>query len=401
MLDIRGKYNSAKVFTDVIEQEAIAQIMLLLNQEFTKDSKVRMMPDVHAGTGCTVGTTMTITDKVVPNLVGVDIGCGMLTIKLNDTNIDFAKLDAVIRKYVPSGCNIHEKPLVKQAKNSLSNLRCYSQIDEKRAIHSLGSLGGGNHFIEIDKDKDNNHYLIIHTGSRHLGLEVAKYYQRIAYDTCNHAGKDDVANLIESYKKQGRQREIEQAIITLKNTKRTNIPKDLCYLTGSEMNDYLHDIIIIQDFATENRELIAKQIIEYMNFDVAETFCTIHNYIDVDSMILRKGSISAKLGEKVLIPMNMRDGSLICIGKGNDDWNQSAPHGAGRLMSRGAAKANINLDDYKESMKDIWTTSVNEATIDESPMVYKPMESIIENIIDTVDIVDIIKPVYNFKASDM
>ena len=401
MLDIRGKYNSAKVFTDVIEQEAIAQIMLLLNQEFTKDSKVRMMPDVHAGAGCTVGTTMTITDKVVPNLVGVDIGCGMLTIKLNDTNIDFAKLDAVIRKYVPSGRSIHEKPLVKQAKNSLSNLRCYSQIDEKRAIHSLGSLGGGNHFIEIDKDKDNNHYLTIHTGSRHLGLEVAKYYQRIAYDTCNHAGKDDVANLIESYKKQGRQREIEQAIITLKNTKRTSIPKDLCYLTGSEMNDYLHDIIIIQDFATENRDLIAKQIIEYMNFDVEETFCTIHNYIDVDSMILRKGSISAKLGEKVLIPMNMRDGSLICIGKGNDDWNQSAPHGAGRLMSRGAAKANINLDDYKESMKDIWTTSVNEATIDESPMAYKPMESIIENIADTVDIVDIIKPVYNFKASDM
>ena len=401
MLDIRGKYNSAKVFTDVIEQEAIAQIMLLLNQEFTKDSKVRMMPDVHAGAGCTVGTTMTITDKVVPNLVGVDIGCGMLSIKLNDTNIDFAKLDAVIRKYVPSGHNIHEKPLVKQAKNSLSNLRCYNQIDEKRAIHSLGSLGGGNHFIEIDKDKDNNHYLIIHAGSRHLGLEVAKYYQRIAYDTCNHAGKDDVANLIESYKKQGRQREIEQAIITLKNTKRTSIPKDLCYLTGSEMNDYLHDIIIIQDFATENRELIAKQIIEYMNFDVTETFCTIHNYIDVDSMILRKGSISAKLGEKVLIPMNMRDGSLICIGKGNDDWNQSAPHGAGRLMSRGAAKANINLDDYKESMKDIWTTSVNEATIDESPMAYKPMDSIIENIADTVDIVDIIKPVYNFKASDM
>ena len=401
MLDIRGKYNSAKVFTDVIEQEAIAQIMLLLNQEFTKDSKVRMMPDVHAGAGCTVGTTMTITDKVVPNLVGVDIGCGMLAIKLNDTNIDFAKLDAVIRKYVPSGHNIHEKPLVKQAKNSLSNLRCYNQIDEKRAIHSLGSLGGGNHFIEIDKDKDNNHYLIIHTGSRHLGLEVAKYYQRIAYDTCNYAGKDDIANLIESYKKQGRQREIEQAIITLKNTKRTSIPKDLCYLTGSEMNDYLHDIIIIQDFATENRELIAKQIIEYMNFDVTETFCTIHNYIDVDSMILRKGSISAKLGEKVLIPMNMRDGSLICIGKGNDDWNQSAPHGAGRLMSRGAAKANINLDDYKESMKDIWTTSVNEATIDESPMAYKPMDSIIENIADTVDIVDIIKPVYNFKASDM
>lgn len=401
MLNIEGKYNIAKVFTDYIEQEAIAQIILLLNQEFVKDNKIRIMPDVHAGAGCTIGLTMTIKDKIVPNLVGVDIGCGMLTIKLNDKEINFAKLDDVIRNHVPSGRNIHEKPLVKQPKNPLSNLYCYDNIEEKRAIYSLGTLGGGNHFIEIDKDKDDNHYLVIHTGSRHLGLEVAKYYQRMAFDTCNKAGKADIEKLISDYRKQKRYTEIEQAITTLKNTKRTSIPKDLCYLTGSEMDDYLHDIAIIQYFATENRELIAKQIIEYMNFDVDETFCTIHNYIDIDSMILRKGSISAKAGEKVLIPMNMRDGSLICIGKGNDDWNQSAPHGAGRLMSRGVAKANINLDDYKESMKDIWTTSVNEATIDESPMAYKPMESIIENIADTVDIVDIIKPVYNFKASDI
>ena len=257
-----------------------------------------------------------------------------------------------------------------------------------------------NHFIEVDKDTDGHFYLVIHSGSRHLGLEVAKYYQNLAYNNCNGAGQNDIQNLIKEYKAAGRQREIEQALITLKNTKRTNLPKDLCYLTGSDMKDYIHDMKIMNEFARANRAKMADIIISNMGWHVVEQFTTTHNYIDTDHMILRKGSVSARKDEKLIIPINMRDGSLICIGKGNDDWNQSAPHGAGRLMSRGEARNNVNMDEYKESMKNIWSTSVNESTIDESPMAYKPMKSIIKNIKDTVDIVKIIKPVYNFKASE-
>lgn len=398
MIELRGKYNSCKVFTDLIDNTAISQLTLLMNQEFCKDSKIRIMSDCHAGAGCTIGTTMTIHDKIVPNLVGVDIGCSVTCIKLQETKFDPQKLDDTIRAYIPSGHDIHDKE--HKTYTDIENLRCKNHVDLSRAYRSIGTLGGGNHYLECDKDEEGNLYLCIHSGSRHLGLEVAKYYQQLAYNNCNGASNDDIKQLIATYKAAGRQREIEQAIITLKNTKRTNIPKDLCYLTGSDMDDYIHDMRIMNGFAKANHAKMADIIISNMGWHVVEQFTTTHNYIDTDHMILRKGAVSARKDEKLIIPMNMRDGALICIGKGNDDWNQSAPHGAGRLMSRGEARDQVDMNEYTESMKDIWTTSINESTIDESPMAYKPMESIIENIKDTVDIIKIIKPVYNFKASE-
>ena len=398
MIELRGKYNSCKVFTDLIDNAAISQLTLLMNQEFCKDAQIRIMPDVHAGAGCTIGTTMTIHDKIVPNLVGVDIGCSVTCIQIQETEFDPQKLDNIIRSYIPSGHNIHNKEY--RTYTDIENLRCKNHVDLSRAYRSIGTLGGGNHYLELDKDDEGNLYLCIHSGSRHLGLEVAKYYQDLAYNNCNGASNDDIKQLIAEYKASGRQREIEQALITLKNTKRTSIPKDLCYLEGSDMADYIHDMRIMNGFAKANHAKMADIIISNMGWHVVEQFTTTHNYVDTDHMILRKGSVSARKDEKLIIPMNMRDGSLICIGKGNDDWNQSAPHGAGRLMSRGEARDNVNMDEYKESMKDIWSTSVCAATIDESPMDYKPMESIIENVKDTVDIIKIIKPVYNFKASE-
>ena len=398
MLELRGKYNETKVFTDLIDESAISQLTLLLNQEFVKDSKIRIMPDVHAGAGCTIGTTMTIHDKIVPNLVGVDIGCGMLCTELKDADFDPEKLDRIIREFIPSGHEIHDN----EDKNftKLNELYCKNHVDLSRALRSIGSLGGGNHFVEIDKDENGKLYLVIHSGSRHLGLEVANYYQNMAYNNCNKSSKEEVQALINSYKQAGRQREIEKALIAMKNTKRTNIPKDLCYIEGDDMTHYIHDMKIMNDFAKANRQKMADIIISKMNWNVTESFSTIHNYVDTDHMILRKGSVSARKDEKLIIPMNMRDGSLICIGKGNNEWNQSAPHGAGRLMSRGEAREQVGMEEYRASMKNIWSTSVCEATIDESPMAYKPMESIIENVKDTVDIVNIIKPVYNFKASN-
>lgn len=398
MIELRGKYNSCKVFTDLIDDAAISQLILLMNQEFCKNSKIRIQPDVHAGAGCTIGTTMTIHDKIVPNLVGVDIGCSVTCIQIQEKTFDPQKLDNIIRSCIPSGHDIHDEEC--NAYTDIENLKCKNHVDLSRAYRSIGTLGGGNHYLEVDKDNEENIYLCIHSGSRHLGLEVAKYYQELAYNNCNGASNDDVKQLIAEYKAAGRQREIEQALITLKNTKRTGIPKDLCYLEGSDMENYIHDMRIMNGFAKANHAKMADIIISNMGWHIAEQFTTTHNYIDTDHMILRKGAVSARKGEKLIIPMNMRDGSLICIGKGNDDWNQSAPHGAGRLMSRGEARDNINITEYKKSMKDIWSTSVCEATIDESPMAYKPMESIIENIKDTVDIVKIIKPVYNFKASE-
>ena len=400
MLEIKGRYNTAKVFTDVIDSESIAQITLLLNQEFMKDSKVRMMPDVHAGAGCTVGTTMTVKDKIVPNLVGVDIGCGMMTIQIKEKEIDFEKLDKVIHEKVPSGFSINEKPH-RFAKNiPFESLFCKGNIDRNKAEKSIGSLGGGNHFIEVDKDSDGNLYLVIHTGSRHLGLEVANFYQRAGYDALNGASKEDIDALVADLKSKGKHREIEKAIKTLKNTKRTSIPKDLCYVEGDLFNQYIHDMRIIQEFAFLNREAIADVILSSMGWDSVDKFTTVHNYIDTDNMILRKGSVSAREGEKLLIPINMRDGSLICIGKGNDDWNQSAPHGAGRLMSRSQARQNLSLDEFQETMQGIYSTSVGRDTIDESPMAYKSMEDIVNNIGDTVDVIKVIKPIYNFKAGE-
>ena len=391
MIELKAKFNNAKVFTDNIDAETISQIMLLLNQEFAKDNKIRIMPDTHAGSGCVIGTTMTIKDKIVPNLVGVDIGCGMHAVKLKEKEIDLSALDEVIEKYIPSGANIHE---LMASPYDLDDI--IAPIDKERARRSIGTLGGGNHFIEVNRDSEGYLWLVIHTGSRHLGIEICKHYQDLAYKTLKGRG-DVVKDIIEKLKAEGRQREIESATKTIKE-KEITIPKDLCYLEGDNFKNYIHDMNLAQKYALTNRMHIADGIMRLLFLHEEERFDTIHNYIDIDNMILRKGAISAQAGEKVIIPMNMRDGSLICVGKGNPDWNYSAPHGAGRVMSRSKAKETINMHDFKDSMKDIYSTSVVESTIDEAPMAYKPMDEIIENIKDTVDVIDIIKPIYNFKA---
>lgn len=398
MLELQGKYNTAKVFTDVIGQESIAQIILLCNQEFTEGLRIRMMPDVHAGSGCTVGTTMTIKDKIVPNLVGVDIGCGMETVRLQEQDIDVRKLDRLIYDKIPSGFAIREKkhPYVKKLK--LDKLKCFHHIDLLRAEKSLGTLGGGNHFIEADRDEKGNIYLVIHSGSRHLGLEVAKYYQNAGYHKLNKSSDEDVQKLIQTLKKQGRQREIEGEVKKLRATKTTNVPKELAYVEGELFQDYVHDMQLIQEFAMLNRKAMMEELVRGMDVHVAEEFTTIHNYLDTKNMILRKGAVSAQRGEKLLIPINMRDGSLICRGKGNEDWNYSAPHGAGRLMSRSKAKELFSLEEYEIEMKGIYSTSVNRETLDECPMAYKGMDDIVNNIGDTVEVEAVIKPIYNFKA---
>lgn len=397
-----------KIFTDDIEQEAINQINELLDQEAFKDSKIRIMPDVHAGKGCVIGFTGNLGDKVIPNIVGVDIGCGMLCVELGNIDLDLERLDKIIREYVPSGFEVHDERKYKFLE--LQDLKCYRELkDTKRLERSIGTLGGGNHFIEIDIDEDNNKYLVIHTGSRNLGKQVAEYYQELANQLCNYnigEYKEKQQELIKTYKEHDRKQEIQSALIKLKEEYKIDhkkIPKDLAYLEGQYRKDYLHDMKICQEFASFNRKNIAIEIMKHLNCALSfpgNNFETIHNYISFEDNIVRKGAISAKKDEMVLIPMNMRDGCIIGVGKGNDDWNQSAPHGAGRIMSRMKAKETFNLDEYKESMKDIYTTSVNKNTIDEAPFVYKPMQEIIDNIGDTVDIIKIIKPIYNFKASD-
>lgn len=393
MIELQGKYNKCKVFTNNIDNETISQLINLLNQEFVKDNQIRIMPDTHAGKGCVIGTTITITDKIVPNLVGVDIGCGMLAIKLKDKNIDLPNLDSVIRKYVPSGFNIHNSAI---ADSHAADI--IAPVDVDKAYKSLGTI-----------DKDGNYWLVIHTGSRHLGIEVCDYYQNLAYENLKlkeHNGKtlnELTKELVRTYTNAGRQKEISNALAKLRaDYKETHIsiPFELAYLEGQTMDNYLHDMKLTQEHARINRETIASQIIKHAKLTPIESFDTIHNYIDTDNMILRKGSISAQAGERVIIPLNMRDGSLICTGKGNPDWNYSAPHGAGRILSRSKAKDTVSMDAYRESMKGIYTTSVNTGTIDESPFVYKPAEEIIENIKDTVEIIDAIKPIYNFKASE-
>jgi RNA-splicing ligase RtcB len=399
MIELKGKYNEAKIFTDVVDEAAISQVLLLLNQEFVSESKIRLMPDIHAGAGCTIGTTMTITDKVVPNLVGVDIGCGMETIKIMESHIELQKLDKLIYDKIPSGFNVREKTHRYFDEINLEDLFCYKHIDTRRAEKSLGTLGGGNHFIEANKDDEGNIYVVVHSGSRHLGLEVANYYQEEGYKSLNGSTKLDIDALIAELKAQGREREIQKSVTTLKNTKRTNIPKQLAYVSGELFEHYIHDMKIVQRYAELNRQAMIDEIIKGMKIHVVDQFTTIHNYIDAEVMILRKGAVSARKDEKLLIPINMRDGSLICVGKGNDDWNQSAPHGAGRLMSRSVAKESFTVSEFKKQMSGIYTTSVNKDTLDECPMAYKGMNDIMNNIGDTVEIVKIIKPIYNFKAS--
>ena len=397
MFDLNGKYATARIFTNNVENEALSQIYELCNQEFVKDCKVRIMPDVHAGKGCTIGTTMEIKDKVVPNLVGVDISCGVLCIKLKEKEIDFKKLDNIIRKYVPSGMNVRDKAIDSSEirKIGLQKLKCINHINMDRAEKSLGTLGNGNHYIEIDVDEEKNLYLVIHSGSRYLGKQVAEYYQKVAINNLTNNTKEKIA-LIQKLKNEGREKEIECA---LKIFDKPKIPSYLAYLEGIHLKNYLHDVGIIQEYANMNRKTMAKEIITRMGLSIEEEFTTCHNYIDLDHMILRKGAVSAQKGERLIIPMNMRDGSIIGIGKGNPDWNYSAPHGAGRIMSRSKAKATVDLKEFEKSMEGIWTSSVNKNTIDESPMVYKPIEEIKENIKDTVEIEKIIKPVYNFKAN--
>jgi len=398
MIELKGKYNEAKIFTDVVDEASISQVLLLLNQEFVSGSKIRLMPDIHAGAGCTIGTTMTVTDKIVPNLVGVDIGCGMETIRIKESHIELQKLDKLIYEKIPSGFNVREKTHRYYEEINLEDLCCIKHIDPRRAEKSLGTLGGGNHFIEANKDSEGKIYIVVHSGSRHLGLEVANYYQEEGYKLLNGSAKKDIDNLIADLKSQGREREIQKAIAALKNTKRTDIPKQLAYVSGELFEQYIHDMKIVQRYAELNRQAMMDEIIKGMKIHVTEQFTTIHNYIDTKAMILRKGAVSAKEGEKLLIPINMRDGSLICAGKGNDDWNQSAPHGAGRLMSRSAAKESFTVSEFKQQMNGIYTTSVNRDTLDECPMAYKGMSDIVDNIGDTVDVIQVIRPIYNFKA---
>ena len=400
MLEIKGKVNTAICYASVIEEEAIEQIRRMCDYEFTAGSRIRIMPDVHAGKGCTIGTTMTITDKAVPNIVGVDIGCGMYTVKLGKTDIDFAKFDEAAH-FIPSGMNVWEG---RQEHFDLEQLRCYRDLkDTKRLERSLGTLGGGNHFIEIDESADGEKYLVIHSGSRNLGKQVAELYQKLAVDLSK--GKEEYFKkrdeIIRTYKEKGKRKEIQAALKKIAwEQKESLIPEDLCFLYGSYLEDYLHDVEVCQRFARRNREKMAEILLERTGIAAGEAFHTIHNYIDTEEMILRKGAIAAHAGEKILIPINMRDGSVLAVGKGNAEWNYSAPHGAGRIMSRKAAKDKLSLEEYRETMKGIYTTSVNEATLDEAPMAYKSLDDIIDVIRDSVDIIDVMKPVYNFKASD-
>lgn len=402
MLEIKGKINTAICYAKVIEKEAVNQIQRMCDYKLVERSQVRIMPDVHAGKGCTIGTTMTVKDKVCPNIVGVDIGCGMYTVKLTDKTLDYEKIDEACH-YIPSGKNVWEG---RMERFDLTEFRCYRSLkDTRRLERSLGTLGGGNHFIEVDKASDGSFYLVIHSGSRNLGKQVAEIYQQLAVDL--HAGKEKYFirrdEIIRSYKAEGRRTEIQNALKKLEKeyiSRTLDAPEDLCWLYGSFLEDYLHDVEICQRFARRSRERMAEIILDRTGMSSAEAFHTIHNYIDTGEMILRKGAIAAHAGEKVLIPINMRDGSIIAIGRGNAEWNYSAPHGAGRIMSRSMAKKTVNIDEYKEAMAGIYTTSVNESTIDESPMVYKSLEDIIDVIDESVDIIDIIKPVFNFKAAD-
>lgn len=395
MKELKGKYATAKIFTDRVDDKSIEQVKALLDQEFLTGSKIRMMPDIHAGAGCTIGTTMTVGGRVCPNLVGVDIGCGMLTVKLPAfSDLDFDKLDRVIREHIPAGFNIRDGAHALYMNTRVGELLCYDSIDVDRAKRSIGTLGGGNHFIEIDRDDDGYLYLVVHTGSRHLGVEVAEYYQNWGYETMKQEYKNRRQYLIDRLKEEGREREIPTFLSELK----FDTPKDLCPIGGKLFESYIHDMEIVQEYAKWNRLAIADEILFKMGWETIDDFETVHNYIDTGDMILRKGAVSAKEGELLLIPINMRDGSLICRGKGNPDWNYSAPHGAGRLYGRMEAKRRFSMEEYRESMDGIFTTSVGDDTLDECPMAYKPMEAIVDNIGDTVDILKVIKPVYNFKS---
>ena len=406
MQEVKGKYNTAKVFTDVVDEKSLQQIKGLCDQEFTSGAKIRLMPDVHAGAGCTIGTTMTIKDKICPNLVGVDIGCGMETLRIKadsevSRNFNGADLDKIIRKNIPSGFNIRKFPHAFVEQVEWDNIK--GRYNKKRALLSLGTLGGGNHFIEADRDDEGNLYIVVHSGSRHAGLEIADYYQEQAWRQLNGNAEEDCRKLIERLKAEGKEQEIQEKLEELKAQISTDIPKDLAYVSGELFDDYINDMRIMQHFAMLNRKAMIQSIsigLRIKQEDIIEQFTTIHNYIDTEKMILRKGAVSAQKGEKLLIPINMRDGSLICVGKGNEDWNCSAPHGAGRVMSRNKARKELSLEEFKAEMSGIWSSTVNLETIDEAPMAYKTMDDIVANIDPTAEIVKVIKPIYNYKAAE-
>ncbi len=407
MFEIKGTKNTAICYAKVVEESAIEQIRRMCDYDCSVGSQIRIMPDVHAGKGCTIGTTMTITDRVVPNVVGVDIGCGMYTVELGKVDIDLAVFDAFAHS-IPSGRNVWPG---RMEEFDLTTLCCYRELnDTRRMVRSLGTLGGGNHFIEIDEAGDGTKYLVIHSGSRSLGKQVAEYYQKIAINLDRGYGEfmKEREEIIRTYKEQGRKSEIRDALKLREQLMskegiikaKPNNPRDLCYLTGEYLQRYLHDVEICQAFARRNRELMAEILLEKNGLTAGEAFHTIHNYIDTNEMILRKGAISARKGEKVLIPINMRDGSVLAVGRGNPEWNYSAPHGAGRVMSRYDAKRNLSLEEYQKEMADVFTTSVSRKTLDEAPMAYKSLEDIIDVIRDSVDVIDVMKPVYNFKAAE-
>lgn len=406
MKEVTGKYNTAKVFTDTVDEGSLQQVKLLCDQEFTEGSKIRLMPDVHKGAGCTIGTTMTIKDKIVPNLVGVDIGCGMETLMIHKDseaakNFDPAQLDMIIRKNIPCGFDIRKFPHRFVEEVEWDKIK--GTYNKKRAQLSLGTLGGGNHFLECDRDEEGNLYIVVHSGSRHAGLEIAEYYQDMAWCQLNGKTKADMDAMIAELKAAGRQSEIEEKRVEMNAQIKTSIPKDLAYVSGYLFDDYINDMKIMQHFAMLNRKAMIETIsigLHLKRDEIVDQFTTIHNYIDTENMILRKGAVSAKKGEKLLIPINMRDGSLVCIGKGNEDWNCSAPHGAGRVMSRMKAKKELSMEEFKAEMSGIYSTTVSKETLDEAPMAYKTMDDIVENIGPTADIVNVIKPIYNFKAAE-
>jgi tRNA-splicing ligase RtcB (3'-phosphate/5'-hydroxy nucleic acid ligase) len=399
VIKVTGNQTEAKVFSNYPQETALDQIKELCNQPFLKDTKIRIMPDYHAGKGCVIGTTIQLKDKVVPNLVGVDVGCGVFTVKLQDKKVDFNKLDQVIRKQVPSGQELHSEETVQLTSTSFpatENFKANHILSQGKAEYSLGTLGGGNHFIEVSVDEEGCHYLTIHTGSRYVGSKIAQYYQKLAISKLR---QQDVDGIINQLKQEGRHSEIQNAIKSYKE-KNPVIPDDLAYLQGEDFHDYIHDMRLAQGFAKANREEIAKTIIRSMGFEELDSFDTVHNYIDTENMILRKGAVSAQAAERLIIPINMRDGSILAIGKGNPEWNYSAPHGAGRVLSRTKASKTLSMEEFQQTMKGIWTTSVSIETLDEAPMAYKPIQEILEKIEETAEIIGIIKPVYNFKASE-
>ena len=401
MISLEGKYSNAIIYTDNIEKEALGQVIELINTPAFVDANVRIMPDTHAGKGCVIGFTALMKDKVVPNLIGVDIGCGMLTVKLDKSELNLSDIDDYIRHNIPHGFKNNNKVVanVSSIEDDVKKIGKKLGRDFGEFLKGVGSLGGGNHFIEINVDSENNKYLVIHSGSRNFGKCVAEYHQRVAEKYCADKVKDFHKEKIESFKQEGKFEELQNYIEETKQyNEKYRTPKHLCFLEGALKDEYIYDLKVAQKYASISRHNMANRIVKSLGLNEVERFETIHNYID-ENGIIRKGAISAEAEELVLIPLNMRDGSILAMGKGNKDWNYSAPHGAGRLMSRSKAKDILKLEDFEKEMANVYSTSVKQSTLDEAPMAYKPAEEIIMLVQDTVEILDIIKPIYNFKSN--